>query len=286
MRKYLLPLLVLGIFASVSCSDDESSIVSTAIEDNTAFLFVAGERTVYAENAPEVQGVVATVTTIQPFPVTLNLEIIDETAKQGVDFEILSDARQIVIPANEASGVMLFKPIDNTLADGSRTFKVKISSISPDNIKISTKESFHSEATIVISNDDCGGPETGPYGSSSTEVYTGDGSGGNNQGPFEWPSYVINIEKAGCVGDLVTYNVDDVTFGHYSLLYGTGKNPGVFTLDLTTNEIEIIEASSPDVIYGGDSFFGSGNLDPAAGMAQISWSNNWGDKGVVTINLN
>lgn len=96
----------------------------------------------------------------------------------------------------------------------------------------------------------------------------------------------VNVGTGGTVNYQVTiteiepftYRISDITGGVYAQVYGAEDNPAIFTE--LCGEISIVD--QPDLVFGGDSFNGTGRVNPD-GTIRINWSNEAGDSGVTTL---
>jgi hypothetical protein len=96
----------------------------------------------------------------------------------------------------------------------------------------------------------------------------------------------VNVGTGGTVNYQVTitevepftYRISDITGGVYAQVYGAEDNPAIFTE--LCGEISIID--QPDLVFGGDSFNGTGRVNPN-GTITINWSNEAGDSGMTTL---
>ena len=182
------------------------------------------------------------------------------------------------------SGTVLINTANNVLPDGDRVFYLKLIISSVDGVILSSNPTEYAEIKIVIVDDDsdgCGGViSVGTFNTNSTDVYYGNGSG-----PYTISDNPVDITNVSIAGSVITITVDDITFGFYPLGYGDPKVSGVMDIDLDTGQVVIDEAQSPDTVYPGDSFFGSGTIDLTTCAITVSWSNHYGDTGVATMDL-
>lgn len=138
---------------------------------------------------------------------------------------------------------------------------------------------------LIIEDDDC--PPMQSLAGNYTEATNGKTGGSSSQdiNPFPWNAAItITAESA------TRYVINDITMGLYPGGYNAtggpynGKNPATFDFIDPTRAIVIDQAASPDVVYGNDSFLGTGkandNCDGVLTTIDLSWTNTYGDQGV------
>lgn len=199
-------------------------------------------------------------------------------AVEGVDFDF-PNGKTIVIPAGDFTGSTVLSLIDNDVFSNAKTLIVEITASTASGADIGLSEESSFRKTITINNDDCQDDVRGSYASSGLWG-RGDGAGGTGDDPLLGPfDYTATVELVGCSGNEVTYLLSDITAGLYALGYGSADNPATIVHNLDTNGISVSTADSPDVVYGGDEFSGSGSYDPGTGSFTLDWANGYGDQG-------
>jgi len=183
------------------------------------------------ENAIEIN---AEMLTFDPRPVdvVLSLELIENGAVAGVDYEVVSASNTITIPAGSRMSTEGFKvrTIDNNLqALEDRILTVRLVSVDDTelNLGLGLEDVTNLEATITIADDEC--PDTidkfdgatWAFSGSNT-VYYSDYSG----------TYVteINGDKMTISGDLANYDVG-ITVDATLVPDGLGATTGTITFD-------------------------------------------------------
>lgn len=186
----------------------------------------------------------------------------------GQDFAFVEGGTSLTIPSGQFFTSFKVAPIDNENFTGNRVLTFTIESVTGADAGFGLVGKTFSW-TIV--DDDCAVPSLeGTY-----LVYNRDASPAAcgspaNDGVLTYEATIVLVSD---VGGVKTYNISDVTGGLYALCYGDGENPG----NITTNGFVITLTGQPDVVYGGDEFNGTGQMD-CDGNFTLSWSNGYGDR--------
>lgn len=260
-----------------SCKDEDRSYKA-----GDAFHFSDASLSIPESSpTPAVIPIVFTKTSAAAGSVTVSVSSAD--AVDGVDYVVLGGTT-FDFAAGQYFDTLYIQPIDNSVQEADKTIDVVISSASaaagfPGLNGGSSLDSM----TVTLVDDDC--PDIPTLAGSYTEVTNGgagDGSGGIGTAiaPFTWPAPLTITEVS-----TNRYEINDITMGLYVGAYGaSGVNPATFDYEPASRAITIDMAASPDIIYGGDSFFGSGNaVDACDGILtaiNLSWANGYGDQGV------
>lgn len=200
-------------------------------------------------------------------PLEIQLSVTGGTV--GQDFTFVEGGTSLTIPAGEFFTSIRVAPIDNATFSGPRVLTFTIDSVTGGATAGFGLVGKTFNLTLV--DDDCAVPSLeGTY-----LVYNRDASPaacGNpaNDGVLTYEATIVLVSE---VDGVRTYSISDVTGGLYALCYGDGENPG----EITTNGFAILMEAQPDVIYGGDQFDGTGQMD-CDGNFTLTWSNGYGDK--------
>ncbi len=182
------------------------------------------------------------------------------TAIEGVHYNLPSSS--VVIPAGEFSTELEYEVILDGFesVDDVRTLILELqgsatSGVAEQNLSVN-----------ISMNISCPIPETiyGTYDVVTTDTNPAGCSGVTN---------VVTIEPVE--GSITGISISDITGGIYKNCYGADDNPGVINYKCG----EIILDEVPDVVYGSDTFNGSGLYDPSTGEITITFSNSYGDSG-------
>lgn len=281
--------ILLLVFAFLSFSLFYSCEDGATIDPNVEYLgdktiaFVESSYAISEDGGPQTVNIFVNQKSSSPITVGYTIEPINGAPNQNEVFSIENPNEQyFTIPADQYTAEVVILPVNDDVGTGTKTYLMKLTSISSNQYAFDTDYYETIEAQLIFGDDDCAGPAPGSYAVSGTNAATGGSSGG----PISDYTASVDISGLGCDGDITKYRASDITFGFYDVAYTNGApNPGVFTVNLATNQIEIIEAESPDVVYGGDSFFGTGVYDPVANTLSFSWANSYGDSGDAFIQL-
>ena len=265
-----------------------SMLLFTACEDEEPALYNAGDVFHFASGSSSINEddinaiaipVIFTKTGGQSGSVSFSIS--GEGIQENVDYEVLNTESTLSFGADDYQDTIFIRPIDdNDLGEG-KVLTITLSG-GTEPVGFPGPDGLLSTHTLTIIDDDCPAPLEGTY-NQTTIGAQGDGSGGAVQNPpinFGNPT-TPSITAIGC--DL--YVISDITGGLYDIYTAGNFNPATFEVNGTS--ITIIEAESPDVIYGGDAFFGNGSfeLDGNGEVVSITlmWSNSYGDQGTTTL---
>lgn len=204
-------IIILCLFLlGASCSEEE--IIDT---DNIQEFIYLTETTFNAnegsnntvENAIEIN---AEMLTFEPRPtdVVLSLEIIENGAVAGVDYELVSSSQIITIPAGQYSSTEGFKikTIDNNISSSEeRQLIVRLSAVDDSalNLGLGISTVTNLEAIISIADDEC--PDTIDKFNGATWSFTGvNPESGEYEGNF---STTLSGNTITISGDLAAYDV-------------------------------------------------------------------------------
>ena len=253
--KFLLPLFAL--FLIVGCDDDDSIMT----EDMNQVRFRDNGSVEVSEAAG---------TTIQ-IPVILDNYAV-ETTTVSFTMEGNSDAYEMISPAGNSleieegtrQGFIMLKPVDNfEFNDPLNSVTITLTDVSGGDAVVANS---YNEVTVTFTDNDCPFITPGTY----TTI--------TNSGTFAGGEYTVEITEL----EEGKYQISDITMGLYPLGYGSADNPGVFTQ--SSCSLTIVEDESPDVVYGGDYFFGSGSFNGSDEIT-LNWANTYGDNGNTTLIL-
>ncbi|WP_425392596.1 hypothetical protein [Ekhidna sp.] len=178
--------------------------------------------------------------------------------------------------SNVSQDTIIVTAVDDLNASGPKLVTVTLSEASGYTIGTDEKSSFHAFTTVEIVDNDCPIPSiVGEFSVTTTDTSPAGCDGVTN---------VVTITKVSDNPDgSTTYSMSDVTGGLYANCYGSADNPGniVVAADGTT----VTMTAQPDVVYGGDQFDGTGEIDACASKMIIDWSNGFGDSGTTEFPL-
>jgi hypothetical protein len=192
----------------------------------------------------------------------------DSTQSADATFT-LSDASSITFAAGELVKEVTLTPIDNSTNDGNKVINITLTNISTAGVSVGLPGAAQNDNafSITIADDDCAFPSlVGTY----TSLNSAASPGGCSGRTFSVDITLVSTQNAS-LGQY-TYKATDITGGLYGSCYGDGVNPGNFT----TDGFSITMTDQPDVVYGGDVFNGTGNIE-CDGSFTIDWSNGFGD---------
>ncbi len=254
-------MLFLGFLAG--CNDDDSDVNFS--DEIPPFVSFASPTTLSLdESSPALIDVEVMAT---PAPTSdLNVQYTVSGVTVGQDLNIVGS---IIIPAGETSTTFAVQALDDDIAQtDNRPFFIELTSAPGYELGHISSDTYRKVGTIA--NDDCPLITEGTYSTSTVGTITND--------------YTVTITKIEDISATsAKFMISDITMGLYTDGYGASDNPGIFLQ--TSCGIEVLEAESPDVVYGGDAFFGSGTFDGGSTI-QLSWGNSYGDNGVTTLTLN
>lgn len=283
LHSILLGFVAITVLFS-ACKEEDLSYKS-----GDAFHFAeTGMSIAESSPSPAVIPIVFTKTSAVAGSVTVSITSSD--AVENVDYVVLNQSLTFDFAADQYYDTLYIQPIDNTVQEADKTVNIAISggTASLGYPGLEGGFSFDSLALVLV-DDDC--PAIATLNGSYTEVTNGgagDGSGGIDT-PLEPFGYGVTVTITSVGTD--RYEIDDVTMGLYPVAYASSSggqvNPATFDFNPTTKVITIDATASPDVVYGGDEFFGTGqavdNCDGILSSIELSWANNWGDQGVSTL---
>ncbi|SHN26956.1 protein of unknown function [Cyclobacterium lianum] len=176
-------------------------------------------------------------------PVTILVGVDPESsAIAGVHYRLLEN--EVTIPANSSYVDMPIEILTGNLGTD-ETPDLTLTILDAGDMKISTN---YNRLTIEIRLS-CPSDLAGEY--STVTVGTG--------GTVNYQVVITELEP-------FTYRISDITGGVYSQVFGAEDNPAVFTE--LCGEITITD--QPDLVFGGDTFNGTGRVN-ADGTIRISW---------------
>ena len=264
MKKYLLfTFLVFGLF--IACNDDDSSVMES---DMNKVRFLNDETISVFEGSGETIRLAVIADQYAEEDIMVNFSIEGDAANYTL---VEPESNTLIIEEDTRQSFIVIQPVDNT------TFESTSNMITVTLTDASGAESYLADSyntlDIIFANDDCPGPVSGAYLADVGNAYEAfSGTSGS------WEDYSVDLEVDSCdeAGN-VSYNVSDITFGHYPIMYGDPGNPGYLTINLNSGEVIIDPDQNPDTVYGGDAFSGSGTYDEETGMVTLEWSNTYGD---------
>ncbi len=217
-------------------------------------------------------------------PISGSATITISGGTEGVDYNLSPGTNlSLSFGPNDYQDTIWIKPIDNGVLNEDKVITLTLSS-SDVNVGFAGPDALNSTHGFVITDNDCAEPLTGTYDITSGAGCLGAGGGacGQDIDPFPWNgSYPISMSLLACEED-GKYLVSDITMGLYPNGWGDSPNPNPGVIVVSGTTISIIEAESPDVIYGSDAFFGDGTVN-SDGSVVINFSNSYGDMGSVTL---
>ncbi len=254
--KYIIPLTLFFLFG---CSEEKPVVY------NGQLLSIAGPSAVSFDESAGEQTVTVTVSNAPSSDLSLDLEVIENTAVLDEHFSI---SPSLTIPAGEYTGSFTFTIINNSEVDGAKSFSIKLAEIS--NYELAKE----SELTVTIIDDDCPVPDL--EGDISVETTN------TNPAGCDGVTNTVTVSKVSDNPDgSTTYQLSDVTGGLYLNCYGSADNPGQIVVD----GLSITMTAQPDVVYGGDQFDGSGSINTCDETFTLIWSNGFGDSGTTVFTL-
>ncbi len=288
MKKNIQFLNILFAFVMVaivfqSCKEDE--YVYSA---GDAFHFASGAAEIPESSSnPQLIPIIFSKTSAIGGNVTV--EISSPTAIEGQDYVVTSPSTTFDYGANDYVDTLYIQPIDNSTQQPNHILNVVLASGSAS-LGYPGLEGTTSLDTMVVTiiDDDCPQIATlaGSY-TSSTIGGGGDGSGAINGEAAEFTYNNVRTITEETAGNNTRYVIDDITMGLYLDGYGSSNNTATFDWTPASGTITIDMAASPDYVYGGDSFFGSGmavdNCDGILQEIQLDWSNSYGDQGMTVL---
>lgn len=152
MKKAFFRIFSLIFLTSIiftSCEDVEPEIYTG---DNFVFFTQNLQNVSISENVGEGSIEFSLSSRLQN-DVTVNFQVIDSTAVQGVDFELVSNS--VTIPAGEFSANLIILPVDNDIFNASKAFQLSIQGVSIDGVNIGNANVNTFQKNVIIVNDDC-----------------------------------------------------------------------------------------------------------------------------------
>jgi len=238
MNKQLLKLLMLVVFPSmlfIGCNDDEGP---TSIDPDRIARFLDGApQLVVPEESDDIIEIPVYTNYAHTGPVSVFFEIEGDAA----NYELISDPNVAVIPADERTGVILIKAVDNDDVNlTSNSIVIRITGADSDFGLPSGLSIGHAEKVVVFEDDECPFPSatfvgsavadfggitrpvqlSGDCGSSEPILVDGDSVGLTSESPggplvliFE-PNSIGSMSGNISLGDNDYYIADfDVTLG-------------------------------------------------------------------------
>lgn len=196
-------------------------------------------------------------------------------AIEGADYILPANSGSVTIPAGEASVtfVAIEELIDNGVLEGDKTIILTLESAGDLTVGFPGPDGIKKSTTITVVDDDCAIPSlAGTYHVVNRNASPAPCGDPGNDDVLTYTATITVVSDDG--GGKFTYNISDITGGLYALCYEDGENPG----DIETDGFAITLTDQPDVVYGGDIFNGTGQIE-CSGNFTLSWSNGFGDKG-------
>lgn len=258
MKTNLLIYSILALFLIVACNEDDSAVAE--IETNQV-RFQDSEDMEVGEGS----GTIIQIPVILQKYAIENVSVNYSFSGNSEAYEILSSTPgTLEIAEGTRQGFISLQPVDNfEYNDPLNSVTITLTDVSGSNSVLA--DTFN-ELTVVFSDNDCPPITPGTY---VTVTNSGTAPG------LEYQVEITEIEPG-------KYMVSDITMGLYALGYGSSDNPGVFTQ--SSCSLTIVADESPDVVFGGDFFFGSGTFN-GSDQITLNWANNYGDNGSTTLTL-
>jgi hypothetical protein len=259
--KFNILSLVFVLFV-VSCNDEIQRTLTDEYvgldASNTSLLFLRK-----GDNQPVDIGIpVKLIAQAKSNPVNFTFTIVgSSTAIEGLHYS--SDGTTGTIPANAYTATLPIKVLPDNLEPG-EIVTLDIALTDAD-VKLANTDTITYDFQVTCLSD------IGGTYSSVASGGLGDGSGGQASAYADLATIVTLTD----MGDGV-YQVDDMSFGLYSIGYGDTSPPGRI-VDICGNISDL-----GDVDQYSDPFTITGSIGPG-GVITLTWSNTWGDLGNVTL---
>ncbi len=272
MKNIVKFLAAITIIFFISCETDDNGRFQSFPE--TGWVEFSGPIT-------DTQAFIGGVTTIE-VPVTLTAPI--NTAGLQVSYElqsvsgdnpntVVNTAGTVSIESGTASAPIVLN-IDNTAVLGEDlVFDVVLTSTNRSNVSVGLSDGSQTIAyRVTLLALFCVETDlTGTYDSIANGD-VGDGAGGSGG---MYPDIMAVVTLTDMEGGI--YEIDDMSFGLYPQGYADTAPPGRIQ-----NVCDVITGLG-DVDQYGDPFTINGTVDNESGVISLTWSNTWGDTGVVTL---
>ena len=272
--QYIIAIFSLVILA-VGCGERAPQVL-----ESSEFLYFETDSSIVIKGSTNAVSVNAIFSSTNGAAVTATaiVEVVTVNAASGTDFDyspatqdLLNGDGDLVLEFNaeneftqKITVLPKFEALD-TEGDGVITFRVK--SLTSGSAGFPGPDQNNAEHVITLAEINCEYEIEGTYTVTTTQTNPAGCSG------------VTNTVEVAIIGEGL-FTITDLTGGLYANCYGAFDNPGRINGQCNAgNSLQV--SDQPDVVYGGDVFNGTGQINPD-GSFVISWSNNYGDRGTST----